>query len=460
MSHRRAFALLAGVLAVLLGVAVGIGTGREARREPTPPPPSPAHEASEGDEGNEAGDTDAPGEASQADDTPARPVWVGTWSAAPSGPEPGTRDGLPGHSLRNVVRTSIGGERTRVELSNRYGTAPVTFTDATVALSARGGPDARPETLRALTFDGRGSVTVPPGGSVVSDPAALAVPPAADLLVSFHTPDPSGPVTHHRLAQQTSWAAAGNHAASASGAAFTEPFASWRYVTGVHVLTDVAEGAVVVLGDSLTDGALSTPGANRRWTDALATRLRDEPGAPALGVLNLGISGNRLLRDALPDRSFNGAAGLRRLPDDALAAPGAGTLVIQLGINDILFEPRDDPDAVIAGLRTAAERGHAAGLRVVGATLGPFGGHAEDDPGRERVRQRVNAAIRDGGMFDAVIDFDRALRDPAAPARLLPRYDSGDGLHPNDAGYAAMADAVDPRALLPTPRDGLGPSNG
>ncbi|WP_049576292.1 GDSL-type esterase/lipase family protein [Streptomyces sp. SBT349] len=446
MSRRRAFALLAWLMAVCLGVAVALGTGRDARREPAAPPPPPAPHP------------DRPEEVVPA----TRGEWVGTWSAAPCGAEPGTRGGLPDRTVRNVVRTSVGGTAVRVELSNRYGTAPVTFSDVSVALSAAGGPAARPDTRRPLTFGGGRSVTVAPGATVVSDAARLTVPASADLLVSLYAPDPSGPVTYHRLAQQASYAAMGNHAASASGVAFTQVTQSWRYLTGVQVLSTSAEGAIVVLGDSLTDGALSTPGANRRWTDALADRLRTERGAPALGVLNQGISGNRLLRDALPDRSFNGASGLRRLPHDALAGmavgTGADTLVVQLGVNDILFEPRESPEAVLAGMRVVTERARAAGLRVVGTTLTPFGGHAQENAELERARQRINAEIRAGGVFDAVIDFDRALRDPGAPGRLLPRYDSGDGLHPTDAGYAAMAAAVDLGTLLPA--SGASPSNG
>ncbi|MEV1008199.1 GDSL-type esterase/lipase family protein [Streptomyces sp. NPDC049881] len=425
MRARWGFALLAGLLAVLLGVLVAVGAGRDTRRDVAA---APAPEA-----------VPAPG---------ARPAasgeWVGTWSGAASGAEPGTRDGLPGRSLRNVVAASVGGSRARVELTNQYGTRPVTFTDVTVALAADRGPAARPGTMRRLTFGGGASVTVPAGETAVSDPVDLDVPAAAHLLVTVYAPDPSGPVTYHRIAQQTGYAAIGDLAGDESGAAYTETTQHWRYVTGVQVFTPYADGAVVVLGDSLTDGVTSTPDTDRRWTDFLAARLRDEPGAPRMAVLNQGISGNRLLFDAPFDRLFYGASGERRLGADVLHEEGARTLVLQLGINDLIISPHvTDPDVVVAGLTRLAEEARAAGLHVVGATLTPFDWDRDEAVAIERVRQQVNARIRAGGVFDVVLDLDRVLRDPARPHRLLPRYDSGDGLHPSDAGFRAMAEAVD-----------------
>ncbi|UCM91771.1 SGNH/GDSL hydrolase family protein [Streptomyces marincola] len=424
MTGRRVFALLTGVLAVLLGVALGIGTGQGARHDVAAPAP-------------------ADGIRPAADGQ-----WTGTWSAAPSGPEPGTRDGLANRSVRNVLRATVGGTGVRVELSNRYGSQPVTFTDVTVALSASGGPAAVPDSMRRLTFGDRGSVTVPARGSVLSDGVRLDVPAAADLLVTVHAPGPSGPVTHHRMARQTSWVARGDHADDIEGAAFTQSIETWRYVTAVQVFSTGTAGAVVAIGDSLTDGSTSTPGANQRWTDHLAARLREEPGAPPLAVLNQGISGNRLLRDGAPDRQFNGPAGLRRLHTDVLPQAGVRAVVVQLGINDIILQPRQtDPAVLVAGLRRLAQDARAADLRVVGATLAPFGGHSAYTPELERVRLAVNEEIRDGGVFDSVADFDAALRDPDDPHRLAPRFDSGDGLHPSDAGYRAMAGAVDLAAL-------------
>ncbi|MGK5529109.1 SGNH/GDSL hydrolase family protein [Streptomyces sp. URMC 129] len=442
MNQRRAFALLAGLTAVLLGLLVALGTGQDGRRDPASPPAAPEPTAP------------APAAGSGGEEETVVPAadgeWVGTWSAAPTGSEPGTRDGLAGRSIRNVVRASAGGTSTRVELSNRYGTRPVTFTHVTVALAAPGGgPEARADSMRDVTFGEHATVTIPAGESVVSDPVDLAVAAGDDVLVTVYAPDPSGPVTHHRVARQPVYVADGDLAGVRSGAPFREDGESWRYVTAVHVLSPDTDGAVVVLGDSLTDGVTSTPGANRRWTDVLARRLREDPRAPDLAVLNEGISGNRLLRDGAPDREFNGASGLRRLATDVLPQAGVRTVVVQLGINDIILQPRKaDAGVILTGLRLLADQARAEGLRVVGATLAPFGGHGAYTEELERVRQQVNAAIRAGGVFDAVVDFDAALRDPALPQRLLPRFDSGDGLHPNDAGYAAMAAAVAPAGLL------------
>ncbi|WP_110945622.1 SGNH/GDSL hydrolase family protein [Streptomyces avicenniae] len=425
MRARWGFALLAGLLVVLLGVLVAVGAGRDTRRDVAAAP--------------------APEAVPTPDVRPAASgAWVGTWTGAPSGAEPGTRDGLPGRSLRNVMTASVGGSRARVELSNEYGTRPVTFTEVTVALAAGRGPAALPGTLRGLTFDGEGAVTVPVGATVLSDPVDLEVPAGAGLLVSVYAPEPSGPVTYHRMARQTGYSAAGEAAGDEGGAAYTRTTEHWRYVTGVQVFTPYTDGAVVVLGDSLTDGVTSTPDADHRWTDFLAARLREEPGAPRMAVLNQGISGNRLLRDAPFDRLFYGVSGERRLTADVLREEGARTLVVQLGINDLILDPHEtDADAVVAGLTRLADEARAAGLHVAGATLTPFDWNRAESVRLERVRQQVNARIRAGEVFDVVLDFDRALRDPNRPHRLLPRYDSGDGLHPSDEGFRAMSAAVD-----------------
>ncbi|MDT0267898.1 SGNH/GDSL hydrolase family protein [Streptomyces sp. DSM 44915] len=421
VSKRGAFGLLAALLVVLLGIALAIGTGRGERVEVAAQQPAP--------------------EVVPA----ARGEWVGTWSASPSGAEPGTRDGLGGQTIRNVVRTSVGGSGVRVELSNRYGSRPVTFTHVTVALpSALGGPTAHEGTMHRVTFGDGTAVTIPAGGSVLSDAVPLDLPPAADLLVSLYTPDATGPVTYHRMAQQPNYLARGDQSSQLSGAGFTHAGDVWRYLTGVQVFTSASDGAVVALGDSLTDGITSTPGANRRWTDFLAARLREEPDAPHMAVLNQGISGNRLLRDGAPDRLFNGASGLSRLHSDVLHQPGVSAVVVQLGVNDLLLEPRaSDARLIVHGLNQLAEESRAEGLRVLGATLAPFGGHRGWTPELEQLRQQVNEQIRTAGIFDAVVDFDAALHDPAAPHLMLAAFDSGDGLHPNDHGFQAMAQAVD-----------------
>jgi lysophospholipase L1-like esterase len=307
--------------------------------------------------------------------------------------------------------------------------------------------------MRRLTFGGRTTVVVPAGRQVVSDPVALSVPADADVLVTTYSPGPSGPVTIHPRARQTSYAAVGQHTEDAGGAAYTERTDVWRYVTALDVRGAEADGTVVVLGDSLTDGSSSAMDGNRRWPDVLARRLRAaaERGAdvPRLGVVNQGISGNRVLADGyvrplahtvLPQNP----GGLRRFSRDVLGVPGVRVVVVDLGVNDILREPGlADPDRILAGLRTTVRRAHARGIEVVGATLMPFKGHPGYTGAREEVRQRINAEIRAGRVFDAVADFDAALRDPYDPRRLHFDYDSGDHLHPSDRGYARMAEAVD-----------------
>ncbi|MET9292869.1 SGNH/GDSL hydrolase family protein [Streptomyces sp. NPDC003077] len=419
MSTRMGYALLSGVLGLGLLVTAVLLLARPGRPEPAAPAaPAPAD------------------------------GWVGTWSAAPSAAEPGTGDGYPRQSIRNVVHTSIGGSRARVRFSNLYGNRPLTLTHVTLALPASGGaPAAAPGTLRRLTFDGRTEVTVPPGRAVTSDPARLTVPADADVLVTTYAPAPSGPVTHHSTAQQTSYLAHGNRSGDLSGAAYNRRTPYWRYVTGVDVWNPRAQGTLVAVGDSITDGTRSTPGTNHRWPDFLADRLRTEHGAPRYGVLNQGIAGNRLLTDGrrpAPAAHPDNAALLTRLERDVLSRTGARTVVVMIGINDLLRSPRQrDAGAVVAGLREVTDAARDRGLRVVGGTLLPFGGHRGHTPQTESLRQEINRSIRAGRLFDAVIDFDRALSDPAHPERLRPAYDSGDHLHPGDAGYRAMAEAVD-----------------
>jgi lysophospholipase L1-like esterase len=321
----------------------------------------------------------------------------------------------------------------------------------TVAVSAHAGGtrdgaidpsdgSAVPGTVRDVLFAGRPRITVPAGAEVVSDPVALRVAADRDLLVSTWTPEPSGTVTYHPAAMQDSFFAGGpaDHAGDTAAAAFTRTTRGWHYVSGV----DVAGGAgtVVALGDSITDGVTSTPGANRRWTDFLAARLATS-AVPDYGVANSGISGNRVLLDS----SRAGRSALTRLPYDVLDRAGARTVIVFAGINDIQRTPRrGDPEEIIAGLAQIAAQARDRGLRVVGATVLPWKGWGRWTPEREAVRVAVNAWIRAGGdgAFAGVADFDAAMRDPADPERLRPGYDSGDHLHPNDAGNRAMARAV------------------
>ncbi|WP_434445722.1 SGNH/GDSL hydrolase family protein [Lentzea sp. E54] len=366
----------------------------------------------------------------------APPRWVGTWATAPSSAVPGTDNGYPNFTIRNIVHVSAGGKEIRVRLSNAYGRTPILFGHVTVARAA--GPDtplAVPGTMRTLTFGGSRSIMAPPGADVVSDGVALTVPADSDLLVSVHTPEPGGPVTRHQLTMQNSYFTRdGDHTADESAAAFRERTTNWHYVSGVDVRSSTLRGSVVALGDSITDGANSTWGANLRWPDQLADRVNTR-----LGVLNAGISGNRLLLDG-------GSAGpnaLARLNRDVLTQSGVRTVIVFEGINDIQQTPHQtDPAKIIAALRQIAQRSHDRGLRVIGATITPFKGWNSYTEELESVRQAVNAFIRTSDDFDAVVDFDEVIRDPADPQRIRPDYDEGDHLHPGDKGFEAMAKAV------------------
>ncbi|WP_405652860.1 MULTISPECIES: SGNH/GDSL hydrolase family protein [unclassified Streptomyces] len=369
-------------------------------------------------------------------------TWSGSWSASPAGGEPGTEtDGLAGRSVRNVVHTSIGGTSARITFSNLYGQQPLSITHASVAVAAApNSPAAAAGTLRRLTFAGNTSIVIPAGSQAMSDAVRLHVPHDADMLVTSYSPTPSGPVTFHPQARQMSYVAQGDRAEDATGAAYTEQTPYWRYVTALDVLSNESDGTVVVIGDSLTDGVTSTVGANHRWTDVLAARLRDENGAARYGVVNQGISGNRILSDGL-GRPANNPSGLSRFDRDVLDRSGVKAVVIALGINDILRNPhQNDPDKIVEGLRELTRQAHTRGLRVVGATLMPFQGHRGYEPRLDIVRQSVNAQIRSGKVFDEFVDFDKALRDPYNPRMLLPGYDSGDHLHPSDSGFRRMAD--------------------
>ncbi|HSZ38337.1 MAG TPA: SGNH/GDSL hydrolase family protein [Trebonia sp.] len=369
--------------------------------------------------------------------------WVVTWGTGltPGGVLPGTPWSGRGVTIRNVVHTSIGGSSARITLSNAFGTAELAVTGASVAL-----PASVAGTMIPLTFGGAESAVISPGSELTSDPVRLEIPADADVLVSVGVRPGQGPVTFHLHASQESYVAVGDgHAADVSRAEFTGRTESWFYVAEVQV-PDRGAGTVVALGDSITDGTTSTPGTNRRWPDYLARRLLAPPDGQGCGVLNAGISGNRVLLDgaaASPDCAGAGESGLARLDRDVLDRAGVRTLVICAGINDIIWEPHYDATPIIDGLSRIAARAHECGIRVIGATLTPACGFSGGlSAVQETARAEVNAWIRDGSAFDAVADFDAVLRDPAHPERLAACYDSGDHLHPSDRGFEALAAAI------------------
>jgi lysophospholipase L1-like esterase len=345
---------------------------------------------------------------------------------------------------RLVVHTSVGGSDPRIRLSNAFGDRPVTF-DSVYAGLQKEGPELVRGSNRRLTFAGEHSVTVPAGATALSDPLPGRLPAASNLVISLHSPDATGPVTGHWLAMQTSYATQGDHTAEESGAHWTGTIGSWFYLDAVSVRTRPHTGAVAVVGDSVTDGWHSTSDRNRRWPDYLARRLQRADTA-VKGVANEGIAGNKVLADGA------GQSVVNRLDRDVLSQPGVRTVFLFEGVNDIKAHSGVTAQDLIDGYRTIVDRAHTAGKCVVGATIAPFKGWSEWDPAAEAVRRDVNAFIRSSGEFAAVVDFDRVLRSPHDHERILPSFDGGDHLHPNDKGMRAMADAVDPADLDCGPR--------
>jgi lysophospholipase L1-like esterase len=367
--------------------------------------------------------------------------WVATWGAAPDTPGPV----LNAQTVREVIRTSMGGSAVRIRLSNLDGTGPVSFGPVHIALRAHDSA-IQPGSDHALTFAGKSTVTIAKGESVLSDPVAMHVAPLQDLAVSFYVSGETGPSTIHANGVATVYLTESGDATAAADIKNGEVITSRLFLTGVDVAASPSDRAVVTFGDSITDGFNSTNDANHRWPDVLAERLHADASLSSVAVVNSGISGNRILNDGA------GPSALSRFDRDALDKPGVHWIVFLEGINDIGASgqpatPKDNVSAqqIIDGMKALISRAHAKGVKIFGATLTPFGGmdwpyHTAEG---EKKRQIVNAWIRTSGAFDAVIDFDKVVRDPAHPDRFLPKFDSGDHLHPNDAGYHAMAEAVD-----------------
>ncbi|WP_369188185.1 SGNH/GDSL hydrolase family protein [Streptomyces sp. R08] len=363
------------------------------------------------------------------------PKGVVTWGASADH----LGDGVADRSYRLVVHTSVAGGELRIRLSNAFGDRPLTF-DSAYAGVQKAGAALVPGSNRRLTFGGAKSVTIPAGEVAYSDPLPGRLPAATNLVVSIHTPDAAGPATGHGMAMQTSYATQGDHTGEEGATAWTDTTGSWYYLDAVSVRPSAGIGAVVTLGDSITDGWASTSDLNRRWPDYLARRLQNAH-TTVKGVANEGISGNKVLADGA------GQSALNRLQRDVLSQPGVRTVFLFEGVNDIKAHSGVTAQDLIAGYREIIERAHAAGKCVVGSTVGPFRGWPEWDAAGEAVRQEVNQFIRSSGELDAVTDFDHILRSPYDQERMLPFFDGGDHIHPNDKGMAAMADAVDLKAL-------------
>ena len=385
-----------------------------------------------------------------ADDRTRPDNWVTAWAASPvvgvfipfnPGCPAGT--GLTNQTVRNVAFVSAGGDRVRIRLTNTFGLRSMRVAHATVAVQASNA-DVVPGTLRTLTFGGRQEITLAAGGRALSDPVQLKVEALSTLLVSVHVPGPTGPVTMHPFTAQGNFIAAGDAAASPTGSGFTD-LPCWLLVDGIEVRAPARfGGSVIALGDSITDTSATTGNANRRWPDDLARRLNARPGR-TLSVGNAGLGGNRVL-EPRPDGDFWGVPALARLERDVFSQTGVESVILLEGVNDIGFDATASD--LIAGYQQIVAQTHARGLRIFGATLTPFGGSFVDTPQRRATWTAVNTWIRTSRAFDGVFDFAAATAMPGDPFTLLPAYDSGDHLHPNDAGCQAMADAVNLHQLL------------
>ncbi len=372
--------------------------------------------------------------------------WMGTWAASPDAEQIAV--GLPGGNgttYREIVHISAGGGTVRVVLTNEFGLEPLTIGAAQIAISAGGSAIELP-TAKMLSFGGHASVTLPAGTMMVSDPVDLKLPALADVAISIFVPaQPIREASVHSYALQTNYMTTGNSVAAETLLSPTES-PSWFFIKGIDLQIDgESGGAVVTLGDSITDGAASKPNMNGRWSDVLARRIQADKSISALGVLNAGINGNRLLHDG-----DGGESALRRLDRDVLAQAGIKYVIVLEGINDIGHiisatpsDPAETAQNLIGALEQIAVRAHSHGIEVIGATILPYESCKFASADGEKMRAAVNDWIRTTKSLDGVADFDKIVRDPTDPARLLPAYDSGDHLHPNSAGLRAMGEGVD-----------------
>jgi len=384
--------------------------------------------------------------------------WIGTWGAAPepprlaAGPFPATPS-YHDQTIRQVVRIAAGGGRFRIRFTNEYGTKPLVIGAASLARADSKG-DITAESIRPLTFAGKRSVTIPAGAPYLSDPVELDAKPLSNLSISLYVPQDTGPCTCHGVGVQKA-------DVSGPGNFTDEPFMpkstmqARAFISGVEVETSRPGKTIVAFGDSITDGVGSTVNADRRWPDVLADRLTARKGRTEWGVVNMGISGNRVLNDGA------GQSALARLDRDVLSEPGAAYVIVFEGVNDlgISYGHFSGPlaaafkaqaagghvtaEEMIAGYRQIIDRAHGRGLKVIGATIAPYEGAAYYSEEGEMVREAINRWIRTSGAFDGVVDFDAALRDPADPKRIATPLQRGDHLHGSDAGYEAMARSID-----------------
>jgi len=392
--------------------------------------------------------------------------WVATWAAAPQSPrlvfprfptpppsasaQPSPPPSFPppptinNQTVRMIVRTSIGGHRLRVQLSNAFGTSALLVGGAHVALRDNQSAIV-PGSDRPLSFSGKPSFTIPPGAELLTDPVGLEVPKLGDLVISLYIPGEAGTPTVHLTALHTTYLSQPGDWTGATTINDPKTVQLWYWISAVDVEAPAKAGLLVAFGDSITDGATSTPDMDRSWPSQLAERLAGNKATADVAVINEGISGNRLLNDGA------GVSALARFDRDVISQPGVKWLIVLEGINDIGFgsRPGAQPpetvtaDDLIAAHKQIIERAHLHGIRVIGATLTPYLGAVYATEHGESIREAVNQWIRTSRAYDAVIDFDAAIEDPANPKQIRPAYNIRDHLHPNDEGYSAMAAAVD-----------------
>ncbi len=370
--------------------------------------------------------------------------WVGTWTTTPAPAESGA---FSNHTVRMNARVSVGGDKLRVRISNAYGSRKLLIGAAFIGRRDTGSAVA-PGSNKKLTFGGSDSTTIAAGAFVISDPVDFDLAPLSDVAVSVHLPEdiPLSFGITGRYARQTNYISPPGDFSGSTVMPIGSITSDWFFVSGIDVLASNETGGVVTLGDSLTDANISTPDAFCRWPDQLARRLQARRGGRLMGIMNQGLGGNRILHD------IRGDSGLRRFDRDVIAQPGVTHVIVMLGTNDLRnrwAKPEEEvtADQMIAGMKQLTLRARTAGIKIFGATLTPFENETflpgAWTPEREKTRQAFNEWIREGGAFDAVVDFDMALRDPEHPTSMLPSYDCGDHLHPSDLGYNKMGDAID-----------------
>ena len=368
--------------------------------------------------------------------------WTGTWTTSSAAIDGAS---IENRTLRMLMRTSIAGKTVRARLSNAHGSAPVLIGSASLSLRRGDGAAIEPGAQRKLTFGGETAVTIAAGALVLSDPVDLDLPALADVAITMFVPGCVKEISGHKGARQTNYVSPPGDFSASADMPVGEEIENWYFSTCIEVATDASAFGIVAMGDSLTDANISTPNANVRWPDQLARRLVKACGPHFAGVMNQGIGGNRICYDVQADN------GQKRFDRDVMAQPGATHLILLLGTNDLrnrrsIANQEASAPAMIAGLKQLGARAKTAGLQTCIGTLMPY----EDEtfvpgcwnPAREKVRQAVNTWIRKAEVFDAVIDFDKALCDPEHPTRLLPKWDCGDHLHPSDLGYLHMGDVA------------------